>query len=403
MPHAPTPQDLTEAAARIRKFIGAPHSPEHAAEVVAAVIARWRHHALPERREAIGLIARRRQFSEALLEASLDALLAPFSADALRSFGARAVERRALLGFVMAGNVPGAGLHEVALALIAGAGVIIKTASAEPALFGALVRTLAEHDPALAARVSVFTWSRERADLSTALREATDAMVAYGDDATIASLTGKQPLFAFGGRLSGAVAMLSALGAGAQVSIARGFARDVTLFEQLGCLSPHHVFVEAPAGRELARELSAEMGEIARVLPAPASLELEDSAALRIARERARWRGLGGEQVEIFEGPALAWTVIFDPGANFTASPGLRTVYVSEFRSLDDLRDRLRPARGRLEGFSVAATETEAAWLGAMLGALGVSHLAAPGAIQSPPVTWRHGGGAFLDWIARRG
>jgi hypothetical protein len=63
----------------------------------------------------------------------------------------------------------------------------------------------------------------------------------------------------------------------------------------------------------------------------------------------------------------------------------------------------LRPVHRRLEGFSVAATEMEAARLGALLGELGVSHLAAPGAIQSPPVTWRHGGGAFLDWITRRG
>ncbi len=403
MVQGPTPGDLAEAAARIRKFIATPHSPEHAAEIVAAVIARWRHHALPARREAIALIARQRQFSEPLLEASLDALLAPFSADALRSFAARAAERRTLLGFVMAGNVAGAGLHEVALALIAGSGMIIKTASTEPVLFRAILRTLAEHDPALAARISVFTWPREQAELTNPLRDATDAMVAYGDDATIASLDVKRPLFAFGARLSGAVAMRSSVGAGTQASVASGFARDVTLFEQLGCLSAHHVFVEAPAGREFVRALSSEMGEIARALPPPASLELEDSAALRIAREHARWRGLGGEPVEIFEGSRLAWTVIYDPGASFTASPGLRTVHVSEFRGLDDLRARLRPAQGRLEGFSVAATETEAAQLGALLGALGVSHLAAPGTIQSPPVTWRHGGGAFLDWITRRG
>jgi Acyl-CoA reductase (LuxC) len=403
MPHDQGPGEIAEAAARIREFIGAPHSCEHAAEVLAAVLTQWRHHALPARREAVTLIARQRQFSEPLLEASLDALFAPFTADALRSVAARAAERRNLLGFVMAGNVAGAGLHEIAMALIAGAGMIIKTASAEPVLFRAIVSTLAEHDPALAARISIFTWPREQVGLTLALSDATDAIVAYGDDATIASLTGDRPLFAFGGRLSGAVAMRSLLGAGAQAAVAKGFARDATLFEQLGCLSPHHVFVEAPAGRELARALSTEMGEMARALPPPASLELEDSAALRIAREHARWRGLGGEPVEIFEGPGLAWTVIYTPGASFTASPGLRTVYVSEFRDLDDLGVRLRPVRGRLEAFSVAATEAEAARLGALLGALGVSHLAAPGAIQSPPVAWRHGGGKFLDWITRQG
>ena len=29
----------------------------------------------------------------------------------------------------------------------------------------------------------------------------------------------------------------------------------------------------------------------------------------------------------------------------------------------------------------------------------GVSYLAVPGAMQSPPLTWRHGGGVFLDRV----
>jgi hypothetical protein len=399
----PVPGDIADAAARIRGEIAAPHHPANAADGVAAVLARWRHHGFAPRREAIAQISRRRGFSEPLLDASLDAILAPFTADALRSFAARAADRREVLGFVMAGNVAGAGLHEFAIALIAGAGMIIKTASAEPILFPAIARTLAEHDRALAARIAIFSWPREREDLTAALCEASGALVAYGGDATIASLGAHSRLFAFGARLSGAVAMRSALQGGGAEAIARGLARDVTLFEQLGCLSPHHVFVEGAGSREFARALASSMAELADVLPPPATLQLEDAAALRIARERARWRGLGGEAVELFEGPDLSWAVIHDRDASFTASPGLRTVYVSAFDGVDDLRARLAPAGRRLEGFSVAATDVEAARLGTILGALGVSHLAAPGAIQSPPITWRHGGGAFLDSMTRHG
>lgn len=403
IPQETAPEGVAAAAGRLRGIIGAPHSPAHAAAVLGAALAQWRHHAFAPRREAVAQIARRRGFSEPLLDASLDALLEPFRTDALHSFAARTPQHQALLGFVMAGNVAGAGLHEVAISLIAGAGLIIKTASAEPILFRSFVQTLAEHDPALAARIAIFTWPREDAQLTAVLRESCDAMVVYGDDATIASLTGNRPLFAFGSRLSGAVATRGAIESAGAQSIAAGFARDATLFEQLGCLSPHHVFVQAPGGLDFAGTLAQAMDELARALPPPTFLEIEDSVALRIARERARWRGLGGEPVRIFEGANLAWTLIYDRDADFTASPGLRTVHVSEFNGLDDLRARLDPARGYLEAFSAGATDTEAPRLGAMLGALGVSHFAAPGRIQSPPVTWRHGGGKFLDWITRQG
>ena len=123
-------------------------------------------------------------------------------------------------------------------------------------------------------------------------------------------------------------------------------------------------------------------------------MALEDAAALRRARETARWRRIAGDEVELIEGPGVAWAVIFDRDASFSPSPGFRTVYVSPFREREDLRVRVAPAAGRLEAFSLAGDDD------ALIGdlrAFGVSYIAAPGAIQSPPLTWRHGGGVFLD------
>ncbi len=310
-----------------------------------------------------------------------------------------------MFGFVMAGNVLGGGLHEIALALIAGAGLIIKTASREPFFFREFIAELACEQPALGRRVSVFNWSRDQTDLTRALSREVDVVVGYGDDATIAALAGDAEVIGFGSKVSGALVTRNAMRPGVVHGIVHQLVRDVTLFEQLGCLSPHHIFVECdnPADAiSFARDLAGALRALASRLPAPASLELEDAAALRSIRETARWRQIGGEDVLIAEGLDLSWAVIFDREASFTASPGLRCVYVSPVRDLADLKARLAPARGRIEAFAVAGSAADSSALRTVLSDAGVSYVAEPGAMQSPPLTWRHGGGVFLDRMMAR-
>src|SRR5262249_4797973 len=132
----------------------------------------------------------------------------------------------------MAGNVVGAGLHEVVLGLLAGAGLLVKTASREPWFFEELAKSLAHEDLRVGARLEVFNWSRARADLTRTLREVTNDLVPYGDDVTIAAVGGGE-VVGFGSRLSAALVTRRAARGGPAQQVARRFARDVTLFEQL--------------------------------------------------------------------------------------------------------------------------------------------------------------------------
>jgi hypothetical protein len=405
-----TSGEIAAAAARIRAPLDAPHNPRAAASAVARAMERWRTAGYARREAAVAGIAARFEFSPALVSASLDALLAPFDASALDALASR-VRRdapRVLLGFVMPGNVAGAGLHELVVALIAGAGALVKTASAEPVFFAEFARTVSEIDPVLGARIAVFEFARDAAALAAAFTANVDTVVAYGDDCTIDALAASAtPLVGFGSRLSGGLVSPSVLaGAASAADAARRLAHDVALFEQLGCLSPHHVFV-AEGGRitprEFARHLAAALDSLAKRLPRPTRLPLGDAAAVRRAHEIARWRALGGDRVELIEGPLPGWTVICEPAAGFTPSPGFRTVYVSAFSDDVDLHGRLAPAAGRLEAFAVAGTDDDRARYVPMLAKLGVSWVAPAGRIQSSPPDWRHGGGAFIDrFIARR-
>ena len=368
----------------------------------------------------------------ALLDESLDALLEPVTAAALKSVAANLPRTDRLFGFLMPGNVPGAGIHEVCAALLAGAGLIIKSASSEPLFFANFMRTLAEVDATVAARVAVVNFGRGDDAAMRELWAACDGgVVAYGDDASIAALSaaagGARPLAGFGSRLSGALVVPGASPSAAETA-ADGLARDVTLFEQRGCLSPHHVFVvgDASEARGFAARLARALERLARRLPAPARLPLDAAAAIRALRERARWRALAqrpagarGHDVALWEGerviPApgetpgagmtesmtksMTWTVIYDGTADFSASPGYRTVFVSALKSADELGERLGAAAGRLEAFALSAPPDVSDRLDAGLRRLGVTYVCEPGRMQSPPLDWLHGGGAMLELL----
>ena len=370
------------------------------ADALARAFERWRDRDYVRRRDTIAAIADSAGYSVAMLENSIDALLKPFTGDELKAMAARvsADNRDAkpkTVGFIAAGNVAGAGIHEIAIALIASARVLVKTASTEPIFFAEFARTLAEVDREAGARVEVFKWSRARTDLTDELIAKCDCVVAYGDDATIESLRHRPNVIGFGSRVSAALIDASCID-----GVAELLARDVALFEQLGCLSLHQVFVVSPdavAARDLAVRMSEALGRLA-VSMLPAHIPLRDAAEIRGVRERARWRAIAGEPVELFEGRGLEWTVVFEAKADsFKVSPGFRTVHVTAVRDLTDFRECIENMSGRIEAIAVAGDvcEIEAR-------TMGIPYICAPGEMQSPRLDWRHGGGTFLDLMVGR-
>ncbi len=405
--------DLRRAAAALRAAaLDAFVSPPEAASTLAQACAEVCRPDTSRGREMFERIAERSGYSEELLAKSIEALTAPFSRAQLEAFSRKVRPRRHLVGFVMPGNLPGAGLHEVAIALIAGCSVIVKATASAPDFMHNFADSIGRYSPGLASRIAVFNWSREQTELTAMLRESCDRIVVFGDDDTVANLSpsarfraaiagnGDECFAGFGHRVSGAiVAADSSMGGGRNDAPEALLARDVTLFEQRGCLSPHHIFVE-DGDRTHASVFAARMAEaierLARALPPPRQLRLEDAAAVRRARESARWRGLGGDSVQLWEGAGLGWTVIYDREARFTESPGFRTLYVSPFFEAADLEHRLEPVRGRVEAFAIAGRPRENDQIRALLRESGASYVCAAGAMQSPPIEWPHGDGAFL-------
>jgi acyl-CoA reductase-like NAD-dependent aldehyde dehydrogenase len=396
-----TPASLALAAHDLRASLRAPIETDRIAGALQETFVAWQDRGFAPRRHTLSEAATAWSWSVEMLDESLDALLRPFSAAAIRSLAARLEPRRQVFGFIMPGNVLGAGLHEVCQAMLAGAAIIVKPSSKEPRFFAAFAGTVGKIDAAVGSRIRVLNWGRDRAELTAALNQACETVVAFGSDETLSNLAADARVIGFGSRASGAlIASDCDLGA-----VADAVARDVSLFEQQGCLSPHHVFVENRAGavaRGFAQNLARSLDKLRYRIAAPARLALNDAAAIRSARENARWRRIGGGDVEMWEGTDFGWTVIYDHAASFRLSPGHRTAYVTPIRDLRDFKMRLAPVAGRLEAFALADPAGRLGDFRRRLTAIGVSYVCAPGEMQSPPLDWRHGGGAFLGRVLKR-
>jgi hypothetical protein len=397
--------DVATAVSRVR--VASDSSGKRMADVVGRAFELWRDRDYPRRRVAIGEIVRAAGFSVAMLEASIDALLKPFTRHALIAMAAHVSmisnpNRPKTMGFIAAGNIAGAGIHEIAIALIAGAGVVIKTASAEPIFIAEFARTIGEVDKDAGRRVEALRWGRERADLTAALVASCDLVVAYGDDATIETLR-RPNVVGFGSRVSAAIVATEAIGDSEVEQIAKLLAHDVALFEQLGCLSPHQIFVlcfdDSPA-HEFAVRMANALETISNSMP-PALLPIRDAAEIRMVRERTRWRAIAGEPIELFESRGFEWTAVLERHPEmsepFKISPGFRTVHMTAVHDLAELRRCLAGMTGRIEAMAVAGDESGE--IRSAITQMRIPYVCAPGEMQSPPLEWAHGGGAFFDAI----
>ena len=200
---------LATSAARLRNQAGLPLAKERIAGALAQACRRWREPGFAPRVSTLTAAATADGHgqSESLLSASLDALLAGFTPDALDGLARRLSGRDRLIGLIMPGNVMGAGLHELVQALIGGAAVLVKAASAQPLFFAEFQRTLAAIDAEVAERMEVALWSRLDRESTATLVRVCDRVAVFGDDETIAALAASAgpKLVDFGSRLSGAL------------------------------------------------------------------------------------------------------------------------------------------------------------------------------------------------------
>lgn len=337
-----------------------------------------------ERRDLDPALARLCGLSPAGLQAALEVVLGGVSGSSTLPL----IERAATVGegpspllVILSSNLPGLAVQSLLPALLLRRPILLKSPTSEPLFTPAFVGALAVRLPALSTAVAAVTWPGGDQALEAPVLAAAGRVLAYGDASAIESLERRSPakLYAYGPKTS-----LAVIGSETpEGSIVKGLSRDITLFDQRGCLSIQAIYTEGDAiglAQALADALSTAAQEIPPGPPDPVVV-----ARAQQIRMEAALRGLYSADLPLDVG-----SVVVEPRPEFEPSPGLRTVRIHPLKNLVNLPEILAPWSGQIQGAALAG---ENAWrLQAELEALGVSRCAAPGQLQAADATWHNGG-----------
>lgn len=270
---------------------------------------------------------------------------------------------------ILAGNTPAAALQTLVRGLLVGAHNLAKLPSSGLPEVGDFISHL---PPALAAHVETST------TLPDSWLERADVVVVFGDDETIAHFRSHvrddQRFIAHGHKVSFGVIFDDP--AFASIDDA---ARDIAAFDQLGCLSPHVLYVGGDA-----RAYTAALILALDLIPR-APLPLSAATSIRALCEDVTFRAANGE-------PCAAWRgknscVIYDETPGFPRTPLHRTIFVKPLPT--DWHAELRDVRTHLSCVGVFPNS-------ASIPGIEIDRICPIGLMQLPPWTWHQDGVAPL-------
>lgn len=315
-----------------------------------------------------------------------------------------------LLVHITAGTLPaGAVLSMVAGVLIRSA-QFIKCGSGSSLVPRLFAHALRQIDPGLGSCLEIAEWPRQRLDLEEAVFALADGITATGSDEALVALRGRVPVstsfVGHGHRVSFGYVCREVLSGRQAADAVRGVAVDVAAWNQLGCLSPHVVYVErggSASPDEFAAALAGELGALESRLPR-GSLPPADAATIRSRRSFYEVRAAHSAGTRLWtSADSTAWTVVYEEDAQFQASCLNRFVYVKPVAELEEALHGADAVRRHVSTVGLAAPTHRQSELARHLARWGGTRVCPVGRMQSPQPLWRHDGrpalGELVRWV----
>lgn len=300
---------------------------------------------------------------------------------------------------IAAGNIPCPALMSLILGFLTRSAQFMKCASGTSLLPRLFAHSLHEADAKLASCLEIAEWRGGNVALEEVLFTETDCVTATGSDKALASIRSRMPMKArlvgYGHRVSFGFVAAGALARFDARELAARAADDVVAWDQLGCLSPHVIYVEESAGLgadQFAEMLADELVQRERTQPRG---EVSTGIAATISSRRAIYavRAAHSADTRVWQSPdSTAWTVVYEADARFQASCGHRWVYVKPVKDLAGLLVAADAVQGQVSTVGLAGSEERAERIVAELARWGVTRVCPLGKMQDPPLTWRHDG-----------
>ena len=311
---------------------------------------------------------------------------------------------------IAAGNIPNPTLTSMVFGLLTRSAQFVKCASGASFLPRIFAHSIYEADPKLGACLEVAEWRGGHAALERALFAEADCVTATGRDETLAAIRAQLPVrirfLGYGHRVSfGFVAGEDLFGSSAKKIVAHA-ADDVVAWNQLGCLSPHVIYVQLGgevSPEQFAELLAAELERREQIEPR-GDLPAEDAAAIATRRGiyEVRAAHSPGTTQHWCSKDSTAWTVIYEADARFQMSCLNRFIYVKAVADVTAMLQGADDIRGKVSTVGIAVPEDKASEIATQLARWGATRICLLGQMQNPPLTWRHDGrpalGDLVTW-----
>lgn len=431
-----SPTMLGEACAtlkRNREQYLAPRTTDQIVKFIANVAEGWLQADNPFRKLALAQGPGKTGFGRPTLERGLDQFFGQLTRDNLRALlgqdlgdmkrldelvatpGEEKFSRTAIatgpefLVHIAVGNIPNPTLMSLVLGLLTRSAQFVKCGSGAAFLPRLFAHSLYDADHKLGACLEIAEWHGGNAALEDELFAAADCITATGSDETLAAIRAKLPLrtrfLGHGHRVSfGYVTGEALFGHGAKKIVAAA-ADDVVAWNQLGCLSPHVIYVQH--GGECAPEHFAQLlaEELERCETVEPRGEVPTEIAAGIASRRGIYevRAAHSPETQLWHSKhSTAWTVVCETEARFAVSCLYRFIYVKAVADLKSVLQNADVVRGKVSTVGLAASEEETREITTTLARWGVTRVCPLGQMQNPPLTWRHDGrpalGDLVTW-----
>ena len=245
--------------------------------------------------------------------------------------------------------------------------------------------------------------------LETALFAEANCVTATGSDEMLAAIRSRLPVhtrfLGYGHRVSFGFVARELLTGTHLRRVAARVAEDVVAWNQLGCLSPHVIYVQSRGENlpeKFAELLADELDQREQTEPR-GELAAEHTAAIASRRGIYEVRAAHSPDTQMWHSKnSTAWTVVFEADARFQMSCLNRFVYVKGVKDLDEMLQNADAVRGRVSTVGIAAPEDQTEELAMQLAHWGVTRVCPLGQMQNPPLTWRHDGrpalGDLVTW-----
>ena len=314
-----------------------------------------------------------------------------------------------LLAHIAPGNIPSSVLLEMVLGLLARSAQFVKCASGQAFLPRLFAHSLYDAEAKLGACLEIAEWKGGAEGLEAALFAEADCVVATGSDETLAAIRRTLParvrFVGYGTRVSFGYVTKEALAVRHPETVAARAALDVAAWNQLGCLSPHVIYVEegGKIGAEGFADLLARQLEALEQTHPRGPLPAREAAGIAVRRSVYEVRAAHSPETKMWaSSQSTAWTVVLEADPRFQVSCLNRFVYIKAVNHVTEALEGAEPVRENVSTVGLAANSARAAELALQFARWGVRRICPLGEMQKPPLGWRHDGrpalGDLLTW-----